>query len=174
MPLRFGDWAKQRLAQIADEFFRVMPSNGADTKVLHQFRIQAKAVRYAIELLAPAFGPELRDETYPVVEELQERLGKIQDCVAGAVHLRKWSHETHDAATCEQFDALARQQDERLAEAIFEFKEWWTPDRTAALKAGLMFTEDKAKASEPATEEPHPADGDSISVQPISAPQTTQ
>ena len=95
-PFSFGDWAAEQLAEMADEFFRFVPANGADTKVLHQFRIQTKAVRYAIELLAPAFGPELRDETYPIVEELQERLGKIQDCVAGAANLRKWSRDTHD------------------------------------------------------------------------------
>ena len=173
-PPRFGDWAKQRLAQIADEFFRVVPSNGADTKALHQFRIQAKAVRYAIELLAPAFGPEMRDETYTVVEELQERLGKIQDCVAGAAHLRKWSRETHDAVTSEQYDALASQQDAQLAESIAKFQNWWTPDRIAALKAGLMFTEHEVQASEPATEVAQPANGDQISAEPISAPQATQ
>jgi CHAD domain-containing protein len=173
-PPGFGEWATQRLAQIADEFFRVMPANGADTKALHQFRIQAKAIRYVIELLAPAFGPELRDDTYPVVEELQERLGKIQDCVASATHLRKWSRETHDAVTSEQYDSLARQQDARLVESIAKFQKWWTPDRIAALKSGLLFTEHEAQTSEPASEAAQPANDDQISAEPISAPQASQ
>ncbi len=146
-PARFRDWAGNQLAQIADDFFRVVPANGADAKALHQFRIQTKALRYAIELLAPAFSPDLRQATYPQVEELQERLGQIQDCVAGAAHLRTWSRDTHAAETCELFDQMARQQDARLAELIAEFRQWWTPDRIATLKSGLLFTDHSSAQS---------------------------
>src|SRR5262245_12932827 len=59
-PLRFRTWAEKKLAAAADAFFQAAPANGADAKTLHQFRIQGKALRYGIELLAPAFGPEMR------------------------------------------------------------------------------------------------------------------
>lgn len=157
-PVRFREWAHHQLAQITDEFFKAAPSNGADTAALHQFRIQTKALRYAIELVAPAFGPELREQTYPMVEELQERLGAIQDCVAGAAHLRKWSSDAHDAEVCKSFDELARRQDERLAKLIAEFQDWWTPEHIATLKSGLMFTDHPPDADVPLdSSEPLPA-----------------
>jgi CHAD domain-containing protein len=150
-PPRFRDWAQKQLTQTADAFFSVVPANDADAKALHQFRIQTKALRYAIELLAPAFSPELREVTYPQVEELQERLGKIQDCVAGAAHLRKWSRDAHAAETCELFDQMARQQDARLTALMAEFRLWWTPERMATLKSGLLFTD---RATTPTGESP--------------------
>jgi CHAD domain-containing protein len=168
-PPGFRAWADRQLAQSSDEFFRVVPSNGASTKALHQFRIQAKALRYAIELLAPAFGPELREETYPLVEELQERLGKIQDCVAGADHLRKWSRNTDRAETCELLDELAGRQDARLAELIAEFQNWWTTERVAALKSGLLFTDQASVESQPAAEPPAMSEGETP-AEPLPAP----
>jgi CHAD domain-containing protein len=136
--VRFRDWAATELTKTADAFFSAVPENAADAKALHQFRIQTKALRYAIELLAPAFGPGLRRDTYPAVEELQGRLGAIQDCVAGAAHLRKWSRDAHSLDTCESLDHMAREQDKRFAELTAEFQEWWSPERVAMLKGGLQ------------------------------------
>ena len=137
-PVRFREWAERQIAQLAEAFFAHMPTADSDTAALHQFRIRGKALRYAIELLAPAFAPELRSEHYPVVEELQERLGNIQDCVAGGARLREWSRNTQAADARELLDELARQQDARLAQFVAEFHEWWTPQRVETLKAGLL------------------------------------
>lgn len=149
----FRQWARERLADVADRFFAAMPTSatsassaeptsaesgsGSDTSALHQFRIRSKALRYAVELLSPAFEPELRGEYYPVIEQVQERLGQINDHVTGAARLREWCSGVPDADSQDLLEALVQQEQVRLAEAIAEFHQWWTPERAEALRNGL-------------------------------------
>lgn len=137
----FRDWAEKQLVQATDVFFSAVPSKDADVKALHQFRIQTKALRYSIELLASAFGPELREVTYPKVEKLQERLGRIQDCVAGHDRLCELSREARSAEARELLDELAWQQDAEQTHLISEFRRWWTPDCIATFKSGMLFSD---------------------------------
>jgi CHAD domain-containing protein len=132
----FQVWAHERLAELAQAFFAAMPADDADTAALHQFRIQAKALRYAVELLAAGFGPELRDEHYPVIEKLQERLGRINDHAAAAAHFREWSSD--DPSRASAFEGLAQQEMQRLDEEERTFREWWSPERVEALRRGLL------------------------------------
>lgn len=169
-PVCFRTWAENQLSHIADEFLRAAPADGADTKTLHQFRIQGKALRYAIELLAPAFGPQLREEIYPVIEELQERLGRVQDCVAGAAHLRKLARDAPGAEASQLFDQLASHQDAQLEELLAEFHQWWTPDRIATLKSGLLAI-DRPEPEAPPTGAADAAD--TSAAQPEERPATT-
>jgi CHAD domain-containing protein len=143
-PSDFRSWARERLAETAIGFFAAIPSDMSDTAALHQLRIRGKALRYAIELLAPAFGPELRSEHYPVVEELQERLGKINDHVVGARHLREWSAATSGEGNKLALDQLVRRDTARLAEQIQAFHEWWTSERVDSLRCGLSAKSDSA------------------------------
>jgi CHAD domain-containing protein len=78
----FREWASTQFEKVANEFVAAMPQPSSTTVELHQFRIRAKALRYGIELVASALGEDLRKKLYPVVEDLQERLGAIQDHVA--------------------------------------------------------------------------------------------
>jgi CHAD domain-containing protein len=137
-PVRFGDWGAERLAETAGEFFAALPAESADLAALHQFRIRGKRLRYTIELVAPAFGPDLRDELYPVVEELQERLGKIQDHVSASDRLIKWANDVKDCALQEVLRELAAEEGTRLEEELREFRAWWTAERGDALRRGLM------------------------------------
>jgi CHAD domain-containing protein len=133
----FREWAHQRLDEVAARVFAALPDGTDDPAVLHRFRIRCKALRYAIELLAPAFGEELREVQYPIVEQIQQRLGQINDHVTGAARLEKWSGSTGDPQSQELLDALVQQERIRLAEAIAEFRQWWTPERAAQLRTGL-------------------------------------
>ena len=146
-PIVFRSWAAKQLNEAAQPFFDALPDEAADTKALHQFRICAKALRYTIELVAPTFGPELRDEYYPLVEELQERLGKIQDHVTASDRLCKWADDESDAATHELLRELAAEEGTRLEEELRKFRAWWTAERVEALRRGLTL-----KSSEPAGE----------------------
>jgi CHAD domain-containing protein len=134
----FHDWANQRLEQVVAQSFAALPADSDDPTELHRLRIRVKALRYAIELLAPAFGPELREVHYPVVELLQQRLGRINDHVAAAARFLKWCDATGDAQQQELLDGLAQQEHIRLTEEIAEFRQWWTPERAAELRAGLV------------------------------------
>ena len=137
-PVRFGGWAAERLAEAAAEFFSALPDEGADTAALHQFRIRAKALRYTIELVAPAFGAELRNEYYPVVEELQVRLGKIQDHVTAAARLREWATDVEDRALPDALRELAVEESAHLDDELREFRAWWTGERAEELRRGLV------------------------------------
>jgi CHAD domain-containing protein len=133
----FRHWAHQRLEEIVARSFAALPDNSDDPAALHRFRIRVKALRYAIELLAPAFGPELREVQYPVVGQLQQRLGRINDHVTGAARLGEWSRATDDVQLHELLDTLEQREHVRLAETVAEFRLWWTPERIAAMRTGL-------------------------------------
>jgi CHAD domain-containing protein len=78
------DIAKQILAPQAREFFRV-GSNAtkahATAHEMHQFRLVAKRLRYALELFRQTYGPEW-DRGIEELRGLQDRLGAINDCAA--------------------------------------------------------------------------------------------
>jgi CHAD domain-containing protein len=133
----FRNWADIRLGQAAENFFAALPSQGIDLSALHQFRIRGKRLRYTLELLAPAFGAELRDQHYPVVQELQEQLGRINDCVAADVRLRRWRRKAESPAVQEILGTLIERQRLQLDEAIAQYRAWWTPERADALRQGL-------------------------------------
>jgi CHAD domain-containing protein len=142
----FGPWARRQLADAAQAFFAAnLPPNGpedrdagGDAAALHQFRIRAKALRYAMELLSPAFEADFRDVHYPVVEELQERLGRINDHVAGAAALRRWKAESAADSRPLPFEELAQREDARGEVALREFRDWWTVERVEVLRRGLL------------------------------------
>jgi CHAD domain-containing protein len=129
----FRDWAAGQLDDLARQFFEVVPDTAADMAALHQFRIRAKSLRYAIELLAAAFGPELREVHYPVVEELQERLGRVNDHVAARDRLRTWAADERFSAQKGFLCELAEDELALLADELREFRQWWTPSMAEKL-----------------------------------------
>jgi CHAD domain-containing protein len=133
----FREWGAQQLDHVAGQFLDAAPEATADMAALHQFRIRAKSLRYAMELLAGAFGPELRAEHYPVVEELQERLGRINDHVAARDRFRKWAADEKYAAQKSVLCDLAEDELALLADELREFRQWWTPSMAEQLSHKL-------------------------------------
>jgi CHAD domain-containing protein len=133
----FHNWAETQLAQAADCFFAALPNQNSDLSALHQFRIRGKQLRYTLELLASAFGSELRGEQYPIVQELQEQLGRINDCVAADARLRRWRRKIDSPIDQEILAKLIDRQRAHLDETIAEYRAWWTPERAEQLRQGL-------------------------------------
>lgn len=138
--LLFRDWAIGRFAEVGDQFMAAMPNATSDVTALHQFRIRAKALRYAIELVAPAFGPELRKQLYPIVEELQERLGHVQDHVAAIERCRNWTADARNTAMRETLVELSEAETRGMADAVQGFRAWWTADLSDRVNALLNFS----------------------------------
>jgi len=134
----FRDWAKIQFAAVVDKFAVAMPNESSRPAELHQFRIRGKALRYAIELVAPAFGPELKDELYPIIEELQERLGRVQDHVAAIERCRGWCESTRSTLLRTRLDELMLAERRGLTDSIREFHAWWTEERAAHVCALLQ------------------------------------
>ncbi len=82
-PTTFGELAVNRFGVLLGAFSAAAEANPTDPIALHQFRILAKRVRYALEIFASCFPETIREEVYPVVEQVQEILGEIQDAVVG-------------------------------------------------------------------------------------------
>jgi CHAD domain-containing protein len=133
----FHNWAESQLGQAAENFFAALPNQNSDLSALHQFRICGKQLRYTLELLASAFSPVLRDQHYPVVQKLQEQLGRINDCVAADAQLRRWRRKIDSPEEREIVDKLIERQRGQLDDAIAEYRGWWTPERAETLRQGL-------------------------------------
>jgi CHAD domain-containing protein len=134
----FGPWTAEQLANLADRFLDAMPNEESDVATLHQFRIRAKALRYAIELIAPAFAPELRYDLYPVVEELQERLGQVQDHVTARHRFQTWTDKfPDDDGRRLLLTELVEAETRRTTDAVREFHAWWNGDRVERVRTLL-------------------------------------
>ena len=126
---RYEDWARSNLRQLLDQFFAASPASAQDVKSLHQFRIRAKELRYAMEVLAGAFPPAFRDQLYPVVETLQDKLGEINDYASGRAHFRRRIKLAEDAEECAHLQKLSRTESARFERARHSFLKWWLPRR---------------------------------------------
>ena len=131
-PERFCEWAPKQLARFRSAFVELLPDGSDDIEALHQFRIRTKALRYAIELLAPAFGPELRQDVYSEIEQLQEQLGKITDHIAAIRLFAEW--ESYNAAhTPSEGASYLDREKANEVEDLRHFREWWTSERADRL-----------------------------------------
>jgi len=74
---------RKMLPPWAEKFFRdgdaAVEARG-DHKVLHQFRLQTKRLRYALEVFLPVHAAELKPMLV-ALRGLQDRMGAINDCV---------------------------------------------------------------------------------------------
>ncbi len=131
----FREAAQTGMRAVAEAFFRAGEANFDDTQALHQFRIAGKQVRYAMEVFAAAFSPAFRKELYPLVAELQEKLGEINDHATAHERYLAWLNETLDEPQRLILSKLLIVEATALANSTHTFRQWYTPSRAADLKA---------------------------------------
>jgi CHAD domain-containing protein len=131
----FAELANSQLCRVAADFFAIASERPRRAAKLHAMRIAGKQLRYALELFAAAVTG-LRDEIYPVIEQIQQRLGSANDHSVGAQHLAAWGHRRADASkACDaEFHAHVENEKKKAAAARRAFRQWWTTDRCASLK----------------------------------------
>ncbi len=136
-PVHFRKWAKRRLRIEMDAFFKAASGDLHDVRILHQFRIAGKRLRYAAELLASAFPDSFRNDIYPIIEDLQDRLGQINDHATAQDRLNRWADQADakDERAC--LHEMLAQEERLLAESHAEFFRWWTSERESKLKKAL-------------------------------------
>jgi CHAD domain-containing protein len=76
---KFGRHVRRYLKPVVKRFFQAAEADLQDDSALHALRIRAKKLRYTIELIAAACAPNLRQQVYPRLSRLQDRLGVVQD-----------------------------------------------------------------------------------------------
>jgi CHAD domain-containing protein/uncharacterized protein Yka (UPF0111/DUF47 family) len=133
----FGDWARASLRPLIEAFFAAVPVDGTDMAALHAFRIRGKELRYGMELLAGAFGPDLREKLYPLVETLQDRLGALNDLATAQTRLCKAIKEADGPAEAEHLQKLLAEEQARFEQVHREFLNWFTPPLRQQLRAGF-------------------------------------
>ena len=135
----FDDFARARLKQTLDSFFELSVHGTADLEALHRFRIAGKELRYAMELLSPAFAGRFRKELYPIVEQLQDRLGEINDHAVASRRFARWMNSTHKKRKIDGLRRLMRDEQLYLDKSLDRYSGWWT--KKYANKVQRLFEE---------------------------------
>jgi CHAD domain-containing protein len=115
----------------------VVDARTASIADLHQLRIAAKRLRYAIEIFHSAADPVLRTEAYPQVEEMQEKLGAINDRLTSQLRLQQWLGRLPANSMAGYVAMLVVSENSDAHRLRDEFLAWWTPQREATLCAQL-------------------------------------
>ena len=121
----FGPWAGARIQPLVRRFFDAADADLDDVAALHQFRICAKKLRYAIELLAPAFPESLRTEAYPMIQALQDRLGEINDHATACQRLERWIDQADDPEEEAYLRAVLDVERHQCDASRDQFFAWW-------------------------------------------------
>lgn len=121
----FAEAARLQLEQLAAPFFAAARSDWQSIDDLHAFRIAGKRLRYGIELFA-SLSPMLRSEVYPHMEQLQERLGEINDHAAAVVCYTQWLEAWSDEPLAPAVQMLQEEERAALGVCRASFVAWWT------------------------------------------------
>lgn len=130
----FRDWAVPQLRTVIDEFFEAAAGDLDNTNRLHQFRIVGKKLRYAMELLSAAFGSELREIAYPLLETLQNQLGQINDHASALGRIGHWRVESADAESEKYLSEMEQYECEQLSDSRQRFTIWWSVEQQSQLR----------------------------------------
>jgi CHAD domain-containing protein len=130
-----------------------------DVNALHEFRIAAKRLRYAIELLAPCFARSISTHAKRAAR-LQAALGDLHDCDSWIAHLGDEIIPARKEKATEQVATLtwllshfAKLRTKHLHRAFARWKEWETHDTSGKLRAII----NNQKPAQPSTQpEPPP------------------
>lgn len=131
-----ADWAPGRFDSVAKRFVRTLPEAGAPAAQLHQFRIECKRLRYAIEALSPGLPEMIRTEGYPLLKALQDQLGSINDHATAAVRLAEWMAEAKKSER-EFLDGLIAREQKLRKREMQDFADSWNSDQELTLLSAL-------------------------------------
>jgi len=128
-PLRVA--AGDAIVAAVDRMRRAATDDLARIEALHELRLRAKRVRYAIELFSVCFEASLRSQLHPEVKAIQDRLGEMNDAHEMSVRLRSAADEAEAAGDADDAAALRVLADDEAdaAERVrAAFIDWWHRD----------------------------------------------
>lgn len=122
------------LEPLVVRFFHFSQMLGESPESLHQMRIEGKKVRYAMELVEGGFPHCFREELYPAFEEVQSKLGSINDHHMAVEKIQRWQNETATKKFPAFLLQLAGHEQIQFNEKAEAFRTWWTEARAQQLK----------------------------------------
>ena len=134
-PRTLGDFGMNAVRLAYTPFARLMHAQESTIEELHELRIAGKRLRYSLEIFHGLFPAELREKIYPLVEDIQGRLGEINDHATAQALFQSWlgAMPADDlAAQIAQRVVTEREDSERMSRA---FLRWWNPTRIAKVEA---------------------------------------
>lgn len=134
----FGNWSQDALTCVVERFHHAFPTDTNDLRAMHRFRTKVKDLRYAIELLAPAFPIELKDSVYPLIGELQDSLGTINDHAVAISRLTEWFETCSNKVHRSELKKRRAQNSEQLTLSLESFQKRWTHGVLSQLHASLL------------------------------------
>ncbi len=139
-PLRdisFAQFGQTALKSASRKVFQLAELHQPTTPQLHQLRIAGKRLRYSIELFHGVFPKELRNEVYPFVEKLQDRLGGLNDHATAQALFQSWLVDLPPGGQAAYLAQRISEEYECALQIREEFLHWWTPRRIAKLESRL-------------------------------------
>jgi CHAD domain-containing protein len=101
-----------------------LDAEGADSKVWHKVRIEAKRLRYCCEAVEPIFGRPAKDLAREA-KSITETLGEHQDAVIAADQLRAIATSRGGGTVAFTLGILHERQNEAAAIARARFRQAW-------------------------------------------------
>ncbi len=130
----FGPFARAQLIVLSEPFFAAAAGDFQDIAALHEFRIHGKHLRYAIEVFAGGVPGALRQDVYPLVAQLQQLLGNINDHAQAVARFEHWQQQWNEPVLTEPLQTLITETRQALSKAEEQFHRWWTADLAAELR----------------------------------------
>lgn len=135
-PRAAGDGPPPPLAAVAaealhaaiDRIRRAATGDLARIENLHELRLRAKRVRYAIELFSTCFDASLREELYPEVKAIQDHLGEMNDAHELAERLERAARDSDGDEVADALRRLAGDEANRAESARRGFLHWWNDE----------------------------------------------
>ena len=117
------DWIRDRLSDTSGRFFQSL-SEAKDIPSLHRLRIDAKRLRYTIDLLKPALQESPVHNLKACLASLQEQLGSLQDHATALKHLKCARRIFQKSRTQKILCKLIDAENEAIANCRSSFRLW--------------------------------------------------
>ncbi|MEX1223007.1 MAG: CHAD domain-containing protein [Pirellulales bacterium] len=134
----FATWADQRVHRTLRKFFATADALNHDPAALHKFRVHSKKLRYTMELTVGVYPVLFRDELYPQIEQLQARLGELNDHAVAKQRYARWNATANGEVDHAELGSMIDQESDELAASLRDFAAWWTEDRKQSLRDGFQ------------------------------------
>ncbi len=130
------------LREAVTRFFTQADTSSHDPLVLHESRIEAKRLRYTLELVDPLMPKSVGRKPRRLFAELQESLGQISDHAAAAELFDHWADNSREGTTLKNLAAAEREQ---LGQAVADFHASWPLKRLEKLQQLLVTLADSVE-----------------------------
>jgi CHAD domain-containing protein len=125
---RLGRFGREAVRQAYVPFAQLALLENPTIDELHELRIAGKRLRYSLEIFH-GLEPTLVDRVYPLVEELQTRLGEINDHATAQALYQSWLAETPANALAAGLAGRIVHEYESALRLRGQFLRWWSAKR---------------------------------------------